>query len=296
MREFTEEKLVSKKIAFVLVHGAWHSSATWSHISDAIQMTGYNVITLDLPGAGRYAKWPLCATHRPFDSQAYAEELSPNAYVTQDDRTQAVVNLLENYEDTENTDFILVGHSLGGITISAVAQALPHKIKALVYLCAYLVPPGATTSSIRQHSTMASSKIPGLQLANPAKIGALRINPLSEDKAYIDKLREAFAADLSAAEFTAELSQMHSDEPAQPVREPSTLTPERGGKVPRYYLRTLYDAAMPIAAQDYMIGRADSELGGKTQIYTLETGHTPQCTQPSRVIEILINIASKNTF
>ncbi|HEX6608045.1 MAG TPA: alpha/beta hydrolase, partial [Chloroflexia bacterium] len=40
--------------------------------------------------------------------------------------------------------YVLVGHSLGGITISAVAEARRRKLKALVYLCALLPTSGKT--------------------------------------------------------------------------------------------------------------------------------------------------------
>ena len=35
----------------------------------------------------------------------------------------------------------MVGHSMGGLTISAVAEAVPEKLRALVYVTALMLPP-----------------------------------------------------------------------------------------------------------------------------------------------------------
>src|SRR5258708_30806316 len=56
-------------------------------------------------------------------------------------RSPATVKLADNVEklsrllDKIDEPVVLVGHSLGGITISQLAEARRRKLKALVYLC-----------------------------------------------------------------------------------------------------------------------------------------------------------------
>jgi hypothetical protein len=50
---------------------------------------------LDLPGAGANAKAPSSYDRRPLDSVAFSSEFSPNAGVTQEDRTRAVVDFVD---------------------------------------------------------------------------------------------------------------------------------------------------------------------------------------------------------
>jgi hypothetical protein len=77
--------------AFVFVHGAWHDAATWRLIRPLLEARGHVVRELDLPGAGRNAKTPRSYGRRPLDLAAFATEPSPNADVSQEDRTHAGV-------------------------------------------------------------------------------------------------------------------------------------------------------------------------------------------------------------
>jgi alpha-beta hydrolase superfamily lysophospholipase len=53
------------KPAFVFVHGAWHNSGSWQFVAPALESHGYRARTLDLPGAGKYAKPPQSYLRRP---------------------------------------------------------------------------------------------------------------------------------------------------------------------------------------------------------------------------------------
>jgi pimeloyl-ACP methyl ester carboxylesterase len=81
--------------AFVFIHGAWHSAATWLKLMPLLEARGYVACVLDLPGAGANAKAPSSYDRRPLDAAAFASEPSPNASVTQEDRTRAVIALVE---------------------------------------------------------------------------------------------------------------------------------------------------------------------------------------------------------
>jgi len=101
---------------FVLVHGAWHGSWCWKRVRKALQARGHDVFTPTLTGVGDRSHL-----------------LSPD--VTLDTHIEDVVNLIE-WE--ELSDVVLCGHSYGGCVVTGVADRLPDRIGALVYLDAFV--------------------------------------------------------------------------------------------------------------------------------------------------------------
>src|SRR3984893_614741 len=112
----SEELMSNANPAFVFVHGAWHNAATWRLVMSLLEARGHVVRALDLPGAGRNAKAPRSYARRPLDLAAFAIERSPNAEPSQQDRTRAVVALIDEVTRNEARPVVLVGHSLGGLT------------------------------------------------------------------------------------------------------------------------------------------------------------------------------------
>ena len=72
---------------------------------------------------------------------------------------------------------------------------------------------------------------------------------------------------------------------------PANVTPVRFGRVHRHFIRCLNDKAIPIAAQDFMIGAIDERPYGPTRTHTLATSHSPFYAQPSALADILMEIA-----
>ena len=277
------------KAAFVLVHGGWHNHSTWDKVVPILEAQGFAALTLDLPGAGVNAIAPRSLSLRPFDPAAFAAERSPVAGVTQEERTQAVVSLVREAASLGDGKVILVGHSAGGLTISAVAEQVPELLFAVVYLSGFMLPNGMQVFEMLQHETMSSSLGPGLFVGNPAATGATRINAGSADDAYRSRLKATFYGDVSESEIALVASQLHCDEPVGAVTA-SAITPGRFGAVPRHYIRCTQDRAIPLTGQDQMIATVDGTIGGKTTIHTLESGHSPFLSQPAALSKILIGI------
>jgi pimeloyl-ACP methyl ester carboxylesterase len=104
---------------YVLVHGSWMGKFCWAEVVPRLETSGNTVLTLDLPAHG--------------DDPTPAENASLDGY------RDAVLNVIG-----DRYNIILVGHSMAGMVISAVAEAIPAQIKSLVYLCAYLPQNGET--------------------------------------------------------------------------------------------------------------------------------------------------------
>jgi pimeloyl-ACP methyl ester carboxylesterase len=265
---------------FILIHGAWHGAATWSKLLPLLRAQGFVAESIDLPGAGKNALWP----------DHFDDHPSPNAAVTQAERTRAVLALVDDLAAASNGKVVLVGHSLGGLTVSAVTEAAASKIAAAVYLCAFLLPPRVPALSMIQDPIMQDALVPTLLLGDPAKTGALRIDVRSQSDATQRRLKETFYGDVSEADFRALLPFLHCDEPLQVALEPSPVTTARFGRVIRHYIRCRDDRAIPLAGQNAMIERTDRALGSVTHIADLVASHSPFLSQPAALAALLTSL------
>jgi pimeloyl-ACP methyl ester carboxylesterase len=278
------------KAVFVLVHGGWHNRSAWDKVTPILEANGFAALTLDLPGAGVNAIAPTSLSRRPFDPAAFAAEPSPIAGVTQGERTEAVVALVNEAASLSDGKVILVGHSAGGMTISAVAERVPNLLLAVVYLAGFMAPYGKTLLAMLQHESMSSGLGPRLFVGDPAAIGATRVHVGSTDEAYRSLLKGAFYGDVSESEFAHAASQLHCDESNAGALAPSEITPGRFGGLPRHYIRCTQDRAIPLAGQDHMITAVDRAIGGETTTHTLESSHSPFLSQPAALSQILMDI------
>jgi pimeloyl-ACP methyl ester carboxylesterase len=105
---------------FVLVHGACHGGWCWNRVRRALQAQGHEVFTPTLTGL------------------ADRSHLLSRA-INLDTHIDDVVNLIR-WEDL--ADVVLCGHSYGGAVISGVADRIPYRIGALVYLDAFVLENG----------------------------------------------------------------------------------------------------------------------------------------------------------
>jgi pimeloyl-ACP methyl ester carboxylesterase len=283
---------LSTKPAFVLIHGAWHSHETWNELVPELEACGHAVVAIDLPGAGANASVPDSFHQRPLDPAAFGSEPSPNAGVTQDERTDATIDAVRQAAKTGNGDVVLVGHSLGGLTISPVAEAIPDELKAVVYLTAFLLPNGMVAGEMIGHDVMAHAEVPPLFMADPEVVGALRLDTGSTDPDYVAKARSAFYADLTDEQLATALSRLHCDEPAAVAGVPSNITAERFGTVERHYVRCAQDRAIVAEGQDLMVSLVDTAMGNTTAVHNMETSHSPFYSDPAGLADILSTIAS----
>jgi len=155
---------------FLLVHGAWGGGWGFTPMANAMRRRGHDVFTPTLTGLGERAHL-----------------------------VSGTVNLSTHIEDICNVikyerlkDFVLAGHSYGGMVIAGVADRLPDRIRSLVYIDAFLPENGRSlfdyTSAVNQqrlddaglkHGGIGLSPpgpwvMPGASAAERAEIEALR--------------------------------------------------------------------------------------------------------------------------
>ena len=99
---------------FLLVHGAFHGAWCWRKTVAELEKRGHRAKAIDLPGQG--------------------EDRTPLKEVTLDTMVDRIIAEIADLPGK----VVMVGHSLGGIPITAMGQRVPDRIKALVYLSAFL--------------------------------------------------------------------------------------------------------------------------------------------------------------
>jgi pimeloyl-ACP methyl ester carboxylesterase len=236
---FGANAMAAEKPPIVLVHGAFENSQVWGHVTAKLQKDGYKVITVDLPG-------------RPGNPAA------PNK-VSLDLYRDVVVKAL----GTTKQPAVVVGHSFGGIVISAAAEKAPRKIKTLVYLAAYLPKNGDSLVSMAQQDK--DAKIgPHLQIQKDKGIASIEYSARADLFANggPEALRKAIPDQIL-------------DEPLAPLATPVKLTAARFGKVDKAYIHTALDQVISPAYQAQMV--AGTPVRAE---YDLQTGHTPFLTDP----------------
>ncbi len=236
---------------FVLVHGAWQAPYVWDAVKSQLKNKGYSVIVIELPGHGA--------------DTTFAAKINMDAY---SDKVIAAINTVKG-------KVILVGHSMAGMVISAVAEAVPDRIEKLVYLGAYVPANGQSL----------------LALASTDKESILGPNLIpSADKLTLDVKKEnlinIFCADGSDSVKSKLLAEYRS-EPAIPFTNAVTLTNDHFGKANKYYIYTLQDHAIGITLQKQMVA-----AGGITKTYSLDSGHCPFLSMPSQVTAVLLEIGA----
>lgn len=277
--------------AFILIHGAWHDHHCWQSLVSLLEAAGHPVRAIDLPGAGAAAPRPACYDAPGDDRSGMTREPSPNAGVTQAQRTEAVIAEVRAMAANTGERPLLVGHSLGGLTVSAVAETVPQEIGAAVYLTAMMLPPGMASIEVGAHPASAGSLTGSLILGDARLIGARRLDPRATDPAYRERVRQTFYGDLTDAAFHAALAHLHPDEPAAVTLEPSPVTAGRFGTVPRHYIECLRDRAITIAMQRELVRLVDDAVGGRTRVHTLDCSHSPFHSQPQALAALLLHIA-----
>jgi pimeloyl-ACP methyl ester carboxylesterase len=287
---------MAEKPGFVFVHGAWHNHNTWDRVIPPLQAEGFVTTAFDLPGAGANAKLPQSWLARPFEPQAFATEPSPNAGTTQAERTEAAIDAVRETGARSGGRVVLVGHSLGGATVSHVAEAVPELLAATVYVSAFLLPPGMPPIDMIQDETMVEALVPSLFAAPPPQIGAMRVNFRSTDPEYRERIRQAYCGDIDGEMFEEALSHLHCDEPAQVTTVPSPVTRERFGRVPRHYVHCTRDRAVTPEGQKKMIALMDEAMGNATVVHTLAASHSPFDSQPEALAGILAAVASDDAM
>ena len=239
---------------FVLVHGASHGSWCWDKVVPLLEAQGHEAIAVDLPG------------------NTYGEFDIPAAQVTLDSYAQNVCKVLDQLEEP----VVLVGHSLGGLTITQTAEYRPDKIRSLVYLTALLLGPGVAMMPV-------ASRDPEAVKAALQRDSWIVSEDLSTIAFPEESLQARFYNDCSDDDV-AWAKSMVVPQPSGPLLDPLQTTDANFG-LPKVYIECLQDGAIWLPYQQEMQANIPCD-----RTITMDTGHSPFLSAPEELASHLISI------
>jgi pimeloyl-ACP methyl ester carboxylesterase len=273
----------------IFVHGYWHGSWCWSEVIARVAAMGRPAVAVDMAGHGLRAGRPQCLTRRPFAPEALATEVSPVAGVDLDQAGDLLVSQIK--EVGRGGPVTVVAHSMGGAVLTRAAQLAPELVAHAVYLTAFMPASDVPALACVQMPENAGELVAPSLRADPAAIGALRLDLASDDPTYRQQLRDAFFGDVDPAVADAALGLLTPDAPAGIALGATTLTLDGWGSVPRTYVTCAQDMAVRPALQAKFISDADAAfLDNPTSVVALDSSHSPFLSMPKQVADLVAKL------
>ena len=225
-------------LGFALVHGGHGGAWNWDAV---VPLLAAPAVAVDLPGRGGVQAGDAPVTFRSC--------------------AQAVLDasVAAGFEQV-----VAVGHSMGGFTISALADLAPTRVAHLVYLAALAPRPGATVFDI--YYTSHGAEPP--RFAEP-------IVPIRS----ADEVRDRLYADLD----DELLARIHPRMVAEPLSLFHDGFVDPPASIPRTYVRCARDVPVPVPMATSFI----ENLGPSTLVVDLDLGHGLIFTNPARTAAVL---------
>jgi pimeloyl-ACP methyl ester carboxylesterase len=234
--------------ALVLIHGGAHAGDCWDlAVAElARQEPQLRFLAVDLPGRGS----------KPANL----------ADVTIADFVDSVV---ADVEDAGLGDVVVVGHSLGGLTVPGVVAKLgTRRVREMVMLSAFVPPQGRSVAQALRGPLVPLARSAGLiGRSFPMPVAAARF---------------AFCNGMTREQRRFALSRLYP-ESVRVIVEPVDRG-EMPHDVPRTWVMTLRDRALSARQQHNCI----TVLGGVDTIVAIDTCHDAMISEPRRLAEILI--------
>lgn len=192
---------------FVLVHGAWHDGSAWDQTICHLEGKGHKAFAPTMAGHGKSA----------------AKNVN---------HAQCTDSIVRAIIERDLRDFVLVGHSFAGTIICKVAEAIPERIKRLVFWNAFVLQDGNSMMDEvpPQNVTLFD------QLSSESADGTIML-PFSI-------WRERFINDVDLEMARWAYSQL-SPEPYQPCKDKLDLKKFYSLQIPRSFLNCTEDIALP---------------------------------------------------
>jgi pimeloyl-ACP methyl ester carboxylesterase len=253
---------------FVLVHGGAHGAWCWEPL---VPHLAGPALAVDLPP-------------KSVRGVRAADAIPPPELLTVglDDFASSVIADV----DAAGIDrFVLVGHSMGGLTIPEVARRIPERVEHLVFVSC-LVPPdgGSVVDALPEEH-----RDPVRQAVAEAVAGdAGAVMGQFDD----DTTRRMFCNDMDDEQTAFVLAHTGLEAPlafADPVTRVG-IPPD----LPKTYVRIARDQALAPADQERAIVALRDSPGGALDLVDLDTGHDVMISAPETLARVLNEIAASD--
>lgn len=235
---------------FLFIHGSYHGAWCWEKVKALLEKKGNIIFALDLPGHGK--------------------DQTSRSIVTMD----LYVRRVAEFIDEKNLrDFILVGHSMGGIVASLIAEKFPNRIKKLVFIAGMILDNNESLLDLIPESR----RIQYLETAAKRADKSIPVNPGLVRDYFLNDCNDEAAISMVLAKLTPQ--PIASD--AQKIR----LTTFKELDIPTTYIFCSRDKAIPAESFKKFFVR----LPPNHKIVTIESGHEPMITHSSELANLLEN-------
>ena len=233
---------------FVLVHGAWHDGSAWQATITHLEDKGHRTFAPTIAGNGKSAKRNV--------NHAECTKSIVDAIVADDLR-----------------DFVLVGHSFGGTIIAKVAEAIPERIRRLVFFVAFVLGDGKSLLDEipPEHAAMFS------EMARTSSDNSLMLPfPI---------FRERFINDASL-EVAEKIYSELSPQPYQPLADRLDMQKFYSLPTPKSYINCTEDTALPPGEYGWH-PRMSNRLG-LYRLVQMPGSHEVMYTNPAALAEKIV--------
>ncbi|XP_010434786.1 PREDICTED: probable pheophorbidase [Camelina sativa] len=251
-------------IHFVFVHGASHGAWCWYKLITLLETAGFKATSVDLTGAGI----SLTDSNTVFDSDQYNRPL---------------YSLLSGLPPSHKV--ILVGHSIGGGSVTDALCKFTNKISMAIYLAASMVRPGSTPSpqpSSNMHADVGEENIWEFTYGegkDKSPTGVIMKQQFIRQYYY----------NQSPLEDVTLASKLLRPAPVRALNGLDKLPPNpEAEKVPRVYIKTTKDRMFDSASQDLLV-----KNWPPSQLYVLEeSDHSAFFSVPTTLFTYLLRAVS----
>ncbi|MFW2587961.1 alpha/beta fold hydrolase [Sagittula sp. SSi028] len=231
---------------FILVHGSAHGAWCWRDVVPELLALGHEAVALDMP--------------------AHGEDRGNIEDVTLSDYGQRIAEHLDG-------PAIVVGHSMGGYSITQGAEIAPENIRRLVYLCAYTPWPDHSLAQMRAQADE-QPLLPLIRMAANKRSFTFDTSGGTN----------AFYHDCPATSVLYAVANLCPESVA--ASNTAIDLTDRSGALPKSYVICTQDRAIPPAFQRVMAQAFDPR-----DVHELDSSHSPFFSMPDRLAALLDQIA-----
>ena len=246
----------SPHYTFILVHGAWQGAWAWDTIVARLKAAGHDAIASDLPGDGHDDTPP--------------GEVSLELYAAK------LVGII----DRVTRPIVLVGHSMGGVSVSQACEFRSERIALAIYLCAFMLPDGLSVLDFYDRYLESWMRGAHARVTYDAAGLTSTIDPVSAVDVFYHQsdrvLAEAAARRLTPQPEGARRSKLH-------------LSIGKYGTVPRVYIEARQDRSVHLPLQRKMQVMTSCDA-----VYGLDSDHAPQLSMPDALTDLLLSTVSRH--
>jgi pimeloyl-ACP methyl ester carboxylesterase len=247
-------------LPIVLVHGGAHGAWCWEPLRSRLADP---VLAVDLPP-------------RSIRGAPRAEAPPETATIGLDDFAASV---LADVDAAGHSRFVLVGHSMGGLTVCEVARRAPQRVAHLMLVSCIVPPEGGSVIDTLPAEVQAMTR----DAVAAARAGGPPMAGLDEPT-----IRRMFCNDMDQSQTAFVLD--HCGAEAASVFGERVTRRGTPATLPSTYVRLRRDQALSPADQDAQIAAWRQSPGGPIEVLELDTGHDVMISAPDLLGPLLEDV------